>query len=77
MKVGTIRICLVYKTCGKVQFFPIYEQREFSQKNLLVFGCFLVGDNPDSNIKAVGTHFALIMSKLRTPNDKSVNFRPY
>ena len=42
-------------------------------KKLPVFGCFLVGDNPDSNIEAVGTHFALIMGKLRTPNDKSVN----
>ena len=76
MKVEMIRICLVYKTPSKVQLFPIYDHREFSQK-IAYFGCFLVGDNPNSNIEAVGAHFALIMSKLRTPNDKSVNFRPY
>ena len=76
MKVKTIRISLVYKTPCKVQFFSIYDHHDFWQK-IACFARLLDGRYPDSYIEAAAAAFALIMSKLRTPDDMSGNFWQY
>ena len=73
MKVEMIRICLVYKTLGKVQCFSIYDHHEFWQK----IACFALSLNaryPDSDIEATATAFALIVSKLRISDDMTGDF---
>ena len=43
-------------------------------KKIARFACSLNGGYPDSYIEATAAAFALIMSKLRTPDDISGNF---
>ena len=51
MKVEMIRICLVYKTPSKVQLFPIYDHREFSQKKLPILAASLLVITPTPTLK--------------------------
>ena len=71
MKVEIGRICLVYKTSCRVQYFSIYDHHQFWQE----IACFARSLRyPDFDIEAAATALALIMNKLRISDDMIGDF---